>query len=178
MIALMMHFFQAGLVFFWLAVFSSAAIADDCPEPGDPKSDPDQAYQAARCLLDIATIREDQIAAFDIVHQAAKAGSGDAMTLLGDLYDGGTFLDKDPSMASYWYLRGARAGAPLAQLKTGLRYILGQAQTQDVVRGYAWVLLAEQSGFAKAADIREKLDGRFSESERTDATALAETLIP
>jgi len=178
MIARMKTLIQTAIIIGGLLTVPATAFAADCPVPGDPKVDADQTYQAARCQLQNAQTREDQIAAFDLVHAAAKAGSSNAMTLLGDLYDGGTFLDKDPSMASFWYLRGAQAGAPLAQLKTGLRYILGQAQTQDNARGYAWVLLAKRAGHSKAAEILTKLDDRFSDAEIDAGTEMANPLMP
>lgn len=179
MIAWMKHRFQTGLAIFAALVVCtvSSAHGNTCPDPVDPARDADAAYAAAACQLEAASTRDQKLSAFEHIHAAAKAGSAAAMTRLGGLYDGGTYLEKDPSMAAFWFLRGARAGDPQAQVQIGLRYILGLAVNPDPVRGYAWVVLADRAGNERARSVRAKLDERFTDAERSEGTALADTLL-
>jgi hypothetical protein len=62
---------------------------------------------------------EEAVLAF---HRAAKLGNPEAQVNLGNLYDEGEGVERDPKRAAYWYKRAIKKGLPEAAYALAISY--------------------------------------------------------
>lgn len=87
---------------------------------------------------------KDQAEALRWYRQAAEKGDADGMSLLGT-----TLLRSGKAGEAegfQWVQKAAEAGNPEGQAALGMELILGRLAPQDVVQGYAWMVLGAQGG--------------------------------
>lgn len=76
---------------------------------------------------------------------AAEAGSAEAQTMLGAMYDFGEVVRQDDQEAVKWYRRAADQGYSYAQHYLGTMYADGRGVRKDTVAAYMWHELAVMS---------------------------------
>ena len=81
---------------------------------------PDQRVQALsdfrEALKAQALAKPDYVLAVKLYRESAQMGFAGAQNNLGDKYENGLGVPKDPIMAAYWYTRAAERGEPTAYL--------------------------------------------------------------
>ncbi len=81
----------------------------------------------------------------------AEAGDARAQFRLGDLYESGRGLPRDPAQAAQWYERAAQAGHAQAALRLGDLYRQGRGVVQDAGAAVQWYERAARAGDGAAA---------------------------
>jgi len=105
---------------------------------------------------------------------AAEQGVTDAQIRLGLIYQlGQNGKPQDVKSAQKWFRLAAQQGDPDAQLMLGRAYADDQNETKDLIRAYAWTLLAISNGSQDAIKDREALDKKLSVKQREEAQALS-----
>jgi hypothetical protein len=69
----------------------------------------------------------------------AKAGNAEAQHALGEMYENGVGVPKDPVEAMMWFRKAAEQGHPDAQWHLGIKYAMGQGVLTDPVEAMMWV---------------------------------------
>ncbi len=105
------------------------------PAYADTYDDADKAYEAG-----------DYEKAKSILLPLAKAGSADAMNLIGLMYQNGYSFSKDDELACDWYEKAANAGDMFAQSNLGLCYKFGEGRTMDWDKAIFWKEKAASQG--------------------------------
>ena len=116
--------------------------------------------------------------AVTLFQQSAKQGYIPAYIALGMTYASGKGVVPDLRQALRYYEFAATHGQGLAQYKLGLMYQAGLGTAQNSVKGLAWLILADESGFRKAKKYRETLAGQLSTSDQEKAQSLKTLLMP
>jgi hypothetical protein len=80
----------------------------------------DNFWKGIACFEGKGVPKNDELG-LKLILKAAKGGSSQAQTLLGDLYSAGVLLPKDQAKGIEYYQKAANAGNPQA------RYLLGRA---------------------------------------------------
>jgi TPR repeat protein len=85
---------------------------------------------------------------------AEQASSGDAAAecMLGDSYDAGQGVPKDPTLAALWWRKAAEQGNADAQHNLGASYYNGQGVPQDCIQTAFWYRKAAEQGDTEAQD--------------------------
>ena len=99
--------------------------------------DPHAIYCYGHDCLAFAKTEKDKESAFEVIKEAAKAGSSAACVELGfsHLYGfGGAAEDKDAS--EYWFLRGAKLGNPISTAALGRLILRNHPQKSDEALKY------------------------------------------
>ncbi len=93
--------------------------------------------------------------AFEEWYSLAKTGNADAQFQLGDLYDAGQGVPKDPHKAACWYRqsfrwyeKGAESGNDWSQYRLGVHYDKGLGIEEDKETALHWYRLAGEQGHA------------------------------
>jgi TPR repeat protein len=109
-----------------------------------------------------AAARGDFTAAIASLEQAAEAGSLEAETDLGLLYERGAGAQPDLAEARMWFLRAAEEGVPAAETNLARLYAEGLSVRADPAEAARWYRLAAAQGYPLAeANLAELyLDGR------------------
>ena len=84
----------------------------------------------------------------DAVHRQAKAGTVEAMFLMGTAYDEGLGVAEDAAVAVGWFTRAADAGHTLAEHNLGNAYAAGRGVAADPALAVRWWLKAAAKGDA------------------------------
>ncbi|MDP7619291.1 MAG: sel1 repeat family protein, partial [Dehalococcoidia bacterium] len=72
--------------------------------------------------------------------------------------------------------RAARQGLPNAQFSLAVGYLRGDGVRLDPVRGYAWLVLCADQGFAQAIRARPEVKAKLTADQLADAGRLARKL--
>ncbi len=84
------------------------------------------------------------------VEPAAEAGDPVAQNRLGEMYEFGYGVDRDPSKAIQWYKLAADQGLVLAQHNLGRAYNFGTGVQQDFAQAEKWYRKAAEQGHMEA----------------------------
>jgi TPR repeat protein len=68
----------------------------------------------------------------------AQAGDAAAQNLLGDMYENGNGVERDPAQAAHWYRLAAEQGLADAQLNLGVLYENGEGVERSDVEAARW----------------------------------------
>jgi TPR repeat protein len=111
-------------------------------------------------------------AAFEAWVGLAKAGDAQSQTALGSLYYLGLGVPHDHAEAHRLYLLAAEKGFPSALLSLGIFYTDPENE-QDFVEAHKWFSLAAEKGTNEGALRRDRLAGKMTPSQITEAQQLA-----
>ncbi len=109
--------------------------------------------------------------ALDHMRKAARAGFVTAQYGLAQMYDQGTGVRKDLSLALQWFLRAGRAGSVDAQIAVGTAYYLGRGVPRDPRRAAAWYGRAATAGDVGAQYLVASMYASGDGVERDDRVA-------
>lgn len=88
--------------------------------------------------------------AFEYFQKAAEIGLPDAMTIMGQIYDGrlsDDVVEKDVQKAFEWFTKAAECGDSVAQCELGQYYMNGTACEKDMAEAIKWFKSAAQRSF-------------------------------
>jgi hypothetical protein len=128
--------------------------------------------------------RYDYETALKLWMPLAEAGHAESQFSLGDMYENGWGVPKDPSEAAKWYRRAAAQGEPHAQFSLGFMYRKGTGVPEDLVLAHMWLNVAasrlvkawETRNYVVAA--REEVAAKLGPEELARARRLAEEWTP
>lgn len=93
---------------------------------------------------------------------ASEQGNADAQVKLGVAYaDGSGGVEKNLTEAVQWWERAAVQGNADAQYNFGMSYIYGEPEKQNGTEGFAWIIVASNSGHELAVKQRPILERSF-----------------
>ena len=84
---------------------------------------------------------------------AAEAGDFAAQNNLGEFFETGRGLAKDPQQAFNWYRKSAEGGFAPGQFNLARLYAFGLGTTRDTAAARDWAFKAQAQGVAKAAEL-------------------------
>ncbi|MFN3231401.1 MAG: SPOR domain-containing protein [Alphaproteobacteria bacterium] len=113
----------------------------------------------------------DQAAAERYYRQAALLGHVSAQANLGSLYF--TKDPRQPKEAMYFWRQAARQGDAVSQYQIGVQYFNGEIVVRDQVEGYAWMVLAADSGLADGKRALDQMRGFLSTEQLQQGAELA-----
>ena len=88
---------------------------------------------------------------------AASEGSLEAEMLLGQMFQKGEGVEKDPAIAAYWYEKAVNDGLVLAQVQLGKMYYEGDGVEKNYNTAQKWLEKATQQGDYSARQLLENL---------------------
>lgn len=106
-------------------------------------------------------VKQDYKQAFKWFADAAKYGRVDALYKLGLMYELGVGVKQNYRQAARYYRDVGQKGYAHGQFKLGQLYLQGKGVQQDLVRAYAWMIVARQ----KFQDTMPKTDAAGTNSE-------------
>jgi len=86
----------------------------------------------------VAFDRADYATALKIWLPQAQAGSAEAQTQVGEVYEKGLGLEPDYDMAAVWYKKAAKQGYSRAQINLGYMYEKGLGVDQNITKAMNW----------------------------------------
>lgn len=104
---------------------------------------------------------KDHPRALRLYHQAAEAGSADAMFSLGAMYGGGHDVPMNRFKARQWFVAGAEKGNSLAQYMAGRYYARGLGGERDLDKACLWLSRSAAQGIKEAAAYLQELQSEF-----------------
>ena len=114
----------------------------------------------------------DPNAALPYLNTAAENGSPWACGTLGQLYDLGKEVPKDPTQSAHWYECGAKLGDPLSQFAFGRR-IYSQS---GPVGAYPWIKLAVKGKCTAAIGLLQECESKLTSKEISRGEAEAKII--
>ena len=118
--------------------------------------------------------KKDDTEALKWYQLSAEQGVTDAQIRLGLMYKfGQNGVPQDYKLAQKWFNLAAQQGDPDAQLLLGKTYSEGDTINKDIIRAYAWTLLALSNGSEDALKEREALDKILNNKQREEAQTLS-----
>jgi V8-like Glu-specific endopeptidase len=108
--------------------------------------------------------------------KAADQGLAVAQHFLGLAYANGDGVQADDAQAAQWFSRATAQGFAQAQFMLGLMTLDGRGVPKDPVQGYAFVVMAGQSGVRSAGRAVQKL--ALSEAQRAQARDIIDRWKP
>jgi len=87
---------------------------------------------------------------FEEAKAKAEAGSADAQSNLGEMYENGKGVKQDFKEALKWFQKAADQGGPEAQTNVGSTYYEGKGVKQDFKEALKWYKKAADQGFPRA----------------------------
>ncbi len=131
---------------------------------------------AERAYRDGLAARESgaEQAAVKHLSDAADLGHLEAQNLLARAFANGRGVPKNLAWAARWYGKAAAEGLVDAQFSYGVARASGLGLPRNRVRGYAWLLLAERGGHAKAHAAGDALAKKMTPEQVTRAKARAD----
>jgi hypothetical protein len=81
-------------------------------------------------------------ALFQLFKERADRGDPGAQEIIGDLYDSGRGVDRNPNEAAKWYRLAAEGNNFHAQAMLGAKYANGDGVPQDFVLAHMWLNLS------------------------------------
>lgn len=162
-----------GIVFMCMACLTDCALANECPKP-----DPNRWAQIAdnvikvdfvstnQCALqgniqsqeDLGTlyasgkgnVKQDKVESTKWYEKAALQGDAVAQYELGQHYEIGFGVEKNPQKALEWYMKASDQNYNEAQMAIGLMYAYGQMGQRDIVKAKEWYKKAAKNGNVSA----------------------------
>lgn len=109
--------------------------------------------------------------------KAAENGSAEAQYSLGMSYFmGGEGIIKSQSKSAYWYERALMSGDERPLYMLAIDYQAGFGVEKDIVKAYAYLLIAQSKGLKIAIDDDANFISRMTPSEREAASKMAEEI--
>jgi TPR repeat protein len=104
----------------------------------------------------------DATRGFRLYQLAAENGDPDAQNNLGEIYESGRGVEKNPALALQWYERGAASGHGSAQFNAGRMWAIGVSGKSDPAKARVWLVQAENKGIKQARQVLDWLDQQTS----------------
>lgn len=117
----------------------------------------------ARRYFEGKGVEADPVAAVGWLMRGARAGSTEAMVLLGQQYESGDVMSKDINRAGQLYSTATKLNDPVGRYHLAMLYFNGIGTRRDPVRAY--VLLDGAKGYPKAVEKLEELSKSLSEEQ-------------
>ena len=89
------------------------------------------------------------------------------------MYHSGTGTAKDAKQAFRWYLKASKQNDNASQFELATMYGKGDGVARDDNAAYAWFTIVGENGEAKAAPARDKMAGRLTPAQISEAKKLA-----
>jgi len=99
------------------------------------------------------------VQAAKLYRAAAEAGDLAAQNNLGEFYETGRGVPREPAQALDWYRRSAEHGFAPAQFNLARLLAFGVGIERDVVSARGWATKAQRQGISQAAELLELLAG-------------------
>jgi TPR repeat protein len=115
----------------------------------------------------------DYLTAKRFLQPLAENGDAVAQRYLGEMYDKGKGVGQDYSEALYWLKKAAAQNDNKAQFLLGVKYVNGHGVDKNEQTGYAWIAVAFENGYVKAADALQVLNKTMPLEQRQAALQLA-----
>ena len=96
--------------------------------------------------------------AFALYRTAADAGDFAAQNNLGECYETGRGVARDPALALTWYRRSAENGFAPAQFNLGRLLAFGLGTARDAETARQWAIRAQTQGIAQAAELLKLIE--------------------
>lgn len=118
-------------------------------------------------------------AAMRLFETATQLGKwdGTAEHNLGYAYDTGTVVRRDTAKAVSLYRRAAQSGHEGSQYNLGIAYLEGAGVGISYAEGYAWLLVARQSGSSEAQMALEQLSAQIPVEDKVKGKSRAMDLL-
>lgn len=134
-------------------------------------------YEVAMMFNNGIGVAKDKEEAWNWFTRAAKAGNVDAQVELGAHYEAGVDGQPNGIMAAQWWKTAAKNGSGVAAFNLGTMYRSGRVTARDLVRAYAWFMVAEDLGVITAKDHLRNLRDLIPEQDVAKAERLKEGLL-
>ncbi|MGH7907933.1 MAG: J domain-containing protein [Candidatus Binataceae bacterium] len=92
--------------------------------------------------------------------ERAQMGDAAAQNNLGRMFLIGSEVERNPSIAAFWFEKAARAGLAQAQFNLGLIYYRGDAGASNLRQAASWFRLAAQQGDPDAIEFLQRIAAR------------------
>jgi TPR repeat protein len=122
-------------------------------------------------LLGSATTRPDYHQAFESYQIGAKVNNAACLNGLGNLYQQGRGVGRDPRKAAQYYQAAGKAGFARAYSNLGEMYLDGVLMKEDFVEAYKWFTLGANAGDSVARHYLSLIDLKhpLSEDQKEEA---------
>ena len=134
-------------------------------------------YEVAMMFNNGIGVAKDKEEAWNWFTRAAKAGNVDAQVELGAHYEAGVDGQPNGIMAAQWWKTAAKNGSGVAAFNLGTMYRSGRVTARDLVRAYAWFMVAEDLGVITAKDHLRNLRDLIPEQDVAKAERLKDGLM-
>ncbi|HEJ9057498.1 TPA: sel1 repeat family protein [Serratia fonticola] len=125
----------------------------------------------------IDDVKEDPDKALMWLTKAAENGSAEAQYSLGMSYFiGGKGIIKSESKSAYWYEKALMSGDERPLYMLAIDYQAGFGVEKDIVKAYAFLLIAQSRGLKIAIEDDANFTSRMTPSEREAASKMAEEI--
>ncbi|MCD8285773.1 MAG: sel1 repeat family protein, partial [Clostridia bacterium] len=120
-------------------------------------------------------VKQDTQKGLEWIEKGADAGDAVGLKILGDIYEEGTFVEKDPDIAREYCVRAADAGDPDMQYEMAIHYLKGEGiepSRETFTKAMDWLHIAANQRHPKACMF---LAGAYEGGhgvEQNDETAL------
>ena len=122
-------------------------------------------------------VPQDDAEAARWLRLAAEQGDADAQLIIGTMYRTGRGVPQDDAEAARWFRKAAEQGHADAQVNLGAMYGLGLGVPRDDATAHMWLNLAAAQGSADAAEQRDKLAGRMTAADISEAQRRARVCL-
>jgi TPR repeat protein len=122
-------------------------------------------------------VEKDKEEAWNWFTRAAKGGNVDAQVELGAHYEAGAGGEPNNVMAVHWWKTAARGGSGVAAFNLATMYRAGRTTGRDLVRAYAWFMIADDLGVVTAKDHMRNIRALISAQDLVRAERLSATLL-
>jgi TPR repeat protein len=122
--------------------------------------------------------QEDYVTALRLLRPLAEQGDARAEQLLGALYYNGNGVPESAVEAVKLYRKSAEQGYARAQGNLAYLYEKGEGVLRDLVAADMWASLAAAGGEHGAADARDELEKKMTQSQIAEAERLAREWKP
>lgn len=106
--------------------------------------------------------------------KAADLGSGNAQSVVAEMYSRGDGVDKNLTEAATWYRKAAEQGFYKQQAKLGAMYYRGDGVSKDIIEAYAWLKNGTTYGRTGAKSFFQDIEEKLTAQERQEAEQRAE----
>jgi TPR repeat protein len=134
----------------------------------------DNVWAIAR-LKDLTKLLSDK-KAYRTTLKQAESDDAEAQNKLGDMYEDGTGVKKNPRLAIKWFTKAATQGLASAQRSLGVMYGKGLGVIQDEVVALKWLYLSSAQG--EGASDRDKQVNKMTPGQIAQARRLAKAWKP
>jgi hypothetical protein len=109
----------------------------------------------------LAPVPPPEQATFQVLTTEAQRGSARAQFELGEAYDSGKLVARNPVAAFKWWLKAAEQGHRTAQHNVGVAYLTGVGTERNKDEAIKWFVKAAEQGDTEAAQYAQRLkDGQ------------------